>query len=118
MPVLMAPQTRRDRPCSPGLVTVRVCEELDIASQARVSERLQEALELRPKRLVIDLQDCAFLDTTGAAALVDARRTAQQLGTDLVLTGVSPRLTNLLTMCGLDGVFAEQPRVVRAATTG
>ena len=114
MPVLMAQQTRHDGPCRPGLVTVRVCEELDIASQARVSERLQEALELRPERPVIDLQDCAFLDATGASALVDARRRAQHLGTDLVLTGMSPRLTNLLRCAASTASSPSSARSSRA----
>lgn len=103
-----------DKPGTPPtlpLVTVQLCEGLDSSTASRVSERLEEALRLRPHRLVLDLSGCDFLDATGVSALVRAHRAARWQDTSLVLLHPSPRLRRVLALTGLLDVFTIEPEV-------
>lgn len=57
------------------------------------------------ERVVVDLTDVAFSDSCGLATLVAAKRRSAALGSELVLTGVGPRMTRLLAMTGLGRSF-------------
>lgn len=95
------------RPVLP-LVTVAVHEDLDLSSQARVGERLTEALALRPDRLVVDLSRCGFLDATGLTVLLHAHRDARRQGAELVLRGPQARAVRVIALAGLSGVFTVE----------
>ncbi len=103
--------TTAERPLATPLVEIVVAEELDIASVPRVRERLEDALRLRPARLVVDLSRCAFLDGSGLAALLGVHRQAMRQGTDFVLRGPDARVRRLVALTGLGKVFTVEPAV-------
>lgn len=87
------------------IITVTIREELDVASAPRVAEQLSDALGLRPRRLVVDLSRCDFLDATGVSMLVEAHRQAVRQLTELVLLAPGARLLRILALTGLSHVF-------------
>src|SRR5437764_14014822 len=68
-----------------GISVLVVCGELDIARAPRLSVAINEALRELPPALVIDLCGVDFLDSTGLAVLLNARRRTLRGGIDLTL---------------------------------
>jgi anti-anti-sigma factor len=104
------PRDPSDRaPGRPPVIEVIVDEELDIATLPRLRERLEDALSLRPARLVVDLRDCTFLDAQAMNVLLDIHRQAWREGGLLTLRGCSAQCLRLLSLAGLLGVFDMEP---------
>jgi anti-anti-sigma factor len=89
----------------PAVVVVKVEGELDVSSVSRVREHLHDALSVRPGRLVVDLEDCPFVDACALTMLLDVHRRAWRAGGVLTLRGCSPRVLRLLSLTGLRRVF-------------
>ena len=89
---------------TPELV-LDVCGDLDLATVARMRERVEEALSQHPDRLVLDLSQCPFVDASALAMLLEAHRRMARSGGVLTLRGCSPRVLRLLSLTGLRRVF-------------
>lgn len=87
------------------VVVVDVCGELDLATLARVRQRLEEALATRPAHLVVDLSACTFVDASALAMLLEVHRRTSRAGGVLTLRGCCPRVLRLLSLTGLRRVF-------------
>jgi anti-anti-sigma factor len=88
-----------------AVVEVIVKGDLDISTVGPVSETLHDALSLRPRRLVVDLSACPFVDACALTVLLDVHRRARRSGGTLTLRGCSPRVLRVLSLTGLRGVF-------------
>jgi len=56
-----------------GSVLLTVAGELDIATVPRVRERLSALTDAGARRIVVDLRDVSFMDSTGLAAFIHAK---------------------------------------------
>ena len=96
---------------------VRVGGELDLSTAAQLCRRSTPRAEaaLRPPRLVVDLTELEFCDSTGLGALVGAVREVRVLGGKAVLA-VTPgsTLDRLLDLSGL-GEFLRVEASAEAA---
>ena len=86
-------------------LTLELCEELDISTVPRLREQLAEAVDVRPREVVVDLSRCGFLDSQALVPLLDAHRAAHRAGVAFGLRGLSPQAHRLLAVAGLEGVF-------------
>ena len=68
-------------------VVVDVCGDLDLATVARMRERLEDAMSARPDHLVVDLSACGFVDASALAMLLEAHRRTSRAGGLLTLRG-------------------------------
>ena len=59
--------------------------ELDLASAGQVQDGLAEAEASAARRIVIDLDGLAFIDSTGLRTLIEADARARERGSELVL---------------------------------
>ena len=71
---------------------------------ARAKERL--AIEPVPRYVVLDVQDAATFDATGAFAVMRIARAAGRVGAEVVVAGGGPRLQRTLRKAGADAAFA------------
>ena len=77
--------------------------ELDLADAPALREALRRAVERSPKRLVVDLTDVTFVDSTILGALVEAR---SALGGDaFALAAPGLEVRRALEVSGLDRHF-------------
>jgi anti-sigma B factor antagonist len=90
-------RTRRE----PGCVIVTIVGEVDIATVARLRERLS-ALAAGGVPLVADLDQVSFIDATGLGALAGAAREAAAHGTSLHVICARPQTRRLFRVTGLD----------------
>jgi anti-anti-sigma factor len=84
-----------------GVVVVRVEGELDMAT----SGRFEEALGAPPApggRLVIDLTECTFLDSSAVRLLVGAARAADESGGRVSLVARDPGILRVLEIAAVD----------------
>ena len=82
-----------------GGIVVRLAGELDLYNVSEVSAAVSRAAAERPLRLVIDLADVDFVDSTALGAIVEARRALA--GTPLVLAAPGPEVQRALDVSGL-----------------
>ena len=91
--------------CRPAVIVVAVDGPLDASTLPRIRERLHQALDERPGRLVVDLADCPFVDASALTMLLDVHRRCWRAGRVLTLRGCSARVLRLLSLTGLRRVF-------------
>lgn len=72
--------------------------ELDMAGAVFVRERLEE---IAGSVVVVDLAGLSFVDASGIAALVSAKRAVEDNGDELLLCGASERVRLLFELLGL-----------------
>ena len=86
-----------------GSITIDSSPEL-----RRVLLRVHKAQDSR--RLTLDFSEVDYIDTSGLAVLIEALRSARQLGKSLQLSGLRERPRYLLESTGLLRLFDEAPR--------
>jgi anti-sigma B factor antagonist len=87
-----------------GSVVVRLAGELDLYNVAEVSSALADAADEGADRLVVDLAEVSFLDSTALGALVAAKRELAA-GTRLVLAAPGEDVLRALEVSGLAAHF-------------
>lgn len=83
---------------------VRVSGELDIRTCERLEHTTGELVD-QGRRVVLDLSELTFCDSTGLAVLVRLHKRAETAGGSMVLRSPVPRVLNLLTLTGLTRLF-------------
>ena len=92
---------------------VRLGGELDLYNAAQVRAALVEATAEAPERVVVDLGEVEFLDSTALGVLIEARsRLANRAGLILAAPGLETR--RALQISGLDKLFAVHDTVPEA----
>jgi anti-sigma B factor antagonist len=85
---------------------VRLIGELDLATSPRTETDLLRLIqEGLGRRLVLDLSQLTFLDSTGLRALWRTRQHAQLAGAQLYLSAASDPVMRVLKVTKLDRVF-------------
>ncbi len=107
----------------PKYVLVTVAGEIDIATVARLRERLW-ALASSGRPLVADLEQVSFIDASGLGALAVAARLAAEYGASLHVVCARPQIRRLFRLTGLDGAMplactrAEALQILEASPEG
>jgi anti-anti-sigma factor len=80
---------------------LRVRGELDLAAASSFDAELDRALGTESNRIVLDLADLEFIDSTGLSVLVRAQQRAQDSGRELGVVNLGPQVERLLSLTGL-----------------
>jgi len=99
---------------SGGQAVVTLRGELDVTDAASLAAALMAVVTREPV-IVADLAGLEFIDSSGAAALVLARREARRAGGDLLLAAPQDQVLRFLTVSGLADVFPVLASVEHAA---
>jgi anti-sigma B factor antagonist len=90
--------------------------DLDFTAAPRLGDAIDRLLEARAHELWVDLRELNFIDSTGLAALIGARRRADAAGAKLrLIVGRGP-VRDVLELGRMDRVFhiaTEPPRTLR-----
>jgi anti-sigma B factor antagonist len=97
-------------------VLVALRGELDVTDAASAAVALI-ALAARDCEIIVDLAGLEFIDSSGLAALVLARRHARQAGGDLLLAAPQKQVLRLLTLTRLVEVFGVHACVDKVASS-
>jgi anti-sigma B factor antagonist len=93
------PFSLHERELAPGTLVIAIGGELDLS----VAGRLGEAIECcsGAKQILIDLEACDFIDSTGIAVIVRAHLRLAEQGRRIVVFGASAQVGRILSITGL-----------------
>jgi anti-sigma B factor antagonist len=91
-----------------GALVVIPRGELDLATAPALEAALDRALTAAP-RVVLDLRELEFIDSSGLRALLTARRRAQDAGAEFSLVAGDRGLERTLEIAGVLEVFSWTP---------
>jgi anti-sigma B factor antagonist len=102
------PEFRCDVVPTPGMVTVCVAGDVDMATAPDVREALQRA-GASEGDIVVDLGRCTFLDSSGLAVIVEANRQTRAAGHRFALRAPGRRVVQLLEVTSLRDEIEVEP---------
>jgi anti-sigma B factor antagonist len=91
--------------------------ELDLTTAAELSQTMAALDGRHARRLIVDLTEVTFLDSTALGTLLAEARSRRAGGDELVLVCDDPRTLRALEVTGLRAVF-EVHRTLRDALDG
>ncbi len=78
--------------------------EVDIATAAELSQAMTEAVERSPTRVILDLADVTFMDSSGIKVIVHAQKNLPA-GCQVVLRQPQPAVRMVFEVTGLIDLF-------------
>ena len=94
---------------------IRLNGRLDARTSAEVKEALQELLkDPGQQKIIIDLEEVPFIDSSGLAALVSGLRLARESKGDIVLSGAQSQAQIVFRLTMLDRIFTMHPTAEEA----
>lgn len=91
--------------------------EIDLHVSPSVTTSLNQMIEKKPERFVVDLSDVSYIDSAGLAALIEAMQKVEGYGGKFMLAGLQETVRSIFEISRLDQVFQIFPDV-HAALTG
>jgi anti-anti-sigma factor len=91
---------------------VRVCPvgEVDLATVRELRARLEEAMASGARRVILDLRETTFLDSSGLHLAVEAAASAASNGTEFAIIAGPPDVQRTFDVAGLSELpFVEVP---------
>jgi anti-anti-sigma factor len=89
-----------------GISTVHLSGRIDITSANDLKQVLADHIGDGHARLVVDLQEVSFVDSSGLSALVSGLRVARRAGGDLRLAAPGEQPKAVLGLTSLDQIFS------------
>jgi anti-sigma B factor antagonist len=93
---------------------LRIGGEVDLYTTPQVKEEVLALIDGGVRRLVVDLSNTAYLDSTALGALVGALKRLREHDGDLRLANPQPRIRKLLEITRLAKVFEVRDSVAQA----
>lgn len=86
-------------------IRVSVHGQFIVTNRQTVRHCVLELLKEKPKRIVIDFDQCSYIDAAGLGVLVSLLRTVEDEGVALLIGAYTDDIRDLLKITKLDGVF-------------
>lgn len=96
-----------------GAVVVHAEGDLDVYTAPRLKEVLDEHVA-GSKRLVLDLTEVHFIDSTALGVLVGTLQQSQSVDAEFRLVVGDPFLLKIFHITGFDGIFPIYPVIAEA----
>lgn len=84
---------------------VRPLGEIDLGRSPSLRQQLSQAMSGDFDRMIIDLSDVPYMDSSGVATLVEAMQLSRRAGSKLVLCGLQDKVRSIFEIARLDTVF-------------
>ncbi len=105
-------------PTGPGTVCIAVAGELDLNNAGLLAGQVRATLLQRPASILLDLNGLEFIDVAGVRTLYELHADAEAADCTLVISH-APRTTRwILSVLGLDELFAMPALRRRRAEPG
>jgi anti-anti-sigma factor len=83
----------------------KVGGDVIIETAQALQDELLKLLDRKPSRVVINLQNVGFMDSSGVASLVKLLSRAKKAGVDLVLAGMQDRVAGIFEITRVNTLF-------------
>ena len=88
---------------------LRARGELDLYAAPELKRRIAEAIEGGKTRIVVDLTDAAFMDSTALGVLIGALKRLRLRDGALAVASDQPSILRILEITGMDQVLLVEP---------
>lgn len=88
-----------------GVMVVMPRSDVDLSRSPELRQALRSASDRKPERLVVDLSDVGYMDSSGLATLVEAMRTSKSTGSPLILASMNQKVRAIFEIARLDQFF-------------
>lgn len=92
-----------------GIVQVSVSGEVDLYTAPALKGALREAIEGGARRVLVDLSQATFIDSTTLGVLIGAVKRLRPLGGELAIACRDPNILKIFSITLLDRIFAIFP---------
>ncbi len=86
-----------------------ICGDIDLSRSAEFQQALLALLDRKPSRIVVNLRDVPYMDSSGVASLVKVLSRARRCGVGLALAAMTDRVRSVFEITRLDSVFEIHP---------
>ncbi len=93
------------QPLAQGIALVELAGEVDISTAPQFKRELEAAVSEGSTKVVVDLSQVTFIDSTALGVLVGAVRHLHPLGGSMVVVAGGHAVMRPITLTGLDRVF-------------
>jgi anti-sigma B factor antagonist len=90
---------------SDGSAIVDVAGDVDLSRSAAFQRSLLEVVDRRPERIIVNLADVGYMDSSGVASLVKLLSRARRIDLPICLVGMRERVRSIFEITRLDSVF-------------
>jgi len=87
---------------------------LNMVSAPKLREMVAEVVAGGSNRIVVNLQETSFMDSSGLGALIGCLKAARQAGGDLRIAQVQPQVQMVLGLTSMDKVLTSYPSAAEA----
>lgn len=105
MPAVTDAPCAYERTFDGSVATLKLVGEVDLANAEDVSHCFRVMVDEGHLRIVVDMSELEFIDSTGLGALVGGLKRLRENDGDIVLKDPKPLVTKLLRLTGLDKAF-------------
>jgi anti-sigma B factor antagonist len=96
---------------SGGTAIVAVSGEIDLYTAPQLQAEFARLISTSPQRVVIDMSEVEFCDSTGVNVLLSALKRLRERGGDLEVAAPRSAVRKILQVTGLDSVFTVHDAV-------
>jgi anti-sigma B factor antagonist len=89
-----------------------------MVSAPKLREFVAEVVAAGSNRIVVNLSDTAFMDSSGLGALIGCLKAARQAGGDLRIAEVQPQVKMVLELTSMDRVLTSYASAAEAFNNG
>jgi anti-sigma B factor antagonist len=82
---------------------------LNMVAAPKLREVVAEVVAGGSSRVVVNLEETVFMDSSGLGALIGCLKAARQAGGDLRISGVQPQVKMVLELTNMDRVLTSYP---------
>ena len=86
-------------------VLVHPVGDVDLTASPVLRQVLKQVQSSRPQKLVVDLAEVPYMDSSGVATLVEAMQIARKNGTKMALCSLQDKVRSIFEIARLDTVF-------------
>ncbi|HWJ11490.1 MAG TPA: STAS domain-containing protein [Nocardioides sp.] len=97
-----------------GAVVLSAAGRLNLTTAPQLRRTVDEAVTEGRARVVLDLTDVVFIDSSGLGAIVGGLKAARQAGGDLRIAGAGEQVRTVLGLTNLDRVLRPHVSVADA----
>jgi anti-sigma B factor antagonist len=94
-----------DRKVDDDTHVVSVAGEIDLFTAPEFKQRMSAPIDAGRSRLVVDLSETSFIDSSSLGVLIGAHRRLKLRGGTLLVVCENEAITKTFKITGLDGVF-------------
>ena len=87
------------------IVILDVSGDIDFANSLEVRQSVLHEIRDRAPRVIVNLSQVSYVDSSGVASLVEGLKASRDLGSRLILFGLNPSVREVLELSRLIKVF-------------